>query len=130
MIGSALLQQNSLQIDYELLDVNKGKSIYSGSVFGELSEQRVLSHRIADVIYQNLTGIPGAFATRLLYIAAERDSMGKDSFSLTLSDSDGERPIVLLKSSEPIMSPSWAPSGDEVAYVSFESGKPPFIVRT
>lgn len=124
LIGSALLQQNSLQIDYQLLDVSKGKSIYSGSVSGELSEQRVLSHRIADVIYQNLTGIPGAFATRLLYIAAERDSMGKDSFSLTLSDSDGERPIVLLKSSEPIMSPSWAPSGDEVAYVSFESGKP------
>jgi len=124
LIGHASLEQSSLQIDYELLDVNKGKSIYSGSVFGDLSEQRVLSHRIADVIFKNLTGIPGAFATRLLYIAAERDSTGKDSFSLTLADSDGERPILLLQSSEPIMSPSWAPSGNEVAYVSFESGRP------
>ena len=86
LIGRALLDSGSLRIEYELLDVNRRESILSGSVFGELSEQRLLSHRIADDIYENLTGIPGAFATRLLYVAVERDSLGKDTFFLTLAE--------------------------------------------
>jgi TolB protein len=87
-------------------------------------EARMLAHRISDAVYEKLTGIPGAFATRLIYVSATRNPTGKDYYRLTLADADGARPIVLLESREPIMSPSWSPDGKQVAYVSFETGRP------
>lgn len=113
-----------LRVDYELFDVNRERSVLSGSQVDVTGEVRMLAHRISDAVYEHLTGIPGAFATRLLYVSVERNLRGKDYYRLTLSDADGARPIVLLESREPIMAPSWAPDGREIAYVSFETGRP------
>ncbi|MEM9254937.1 MAG: Tol-Pal system beta propeller repeat protein TolB [Pseudomonadota bacterium] len=112
-----------LRIDYELFDVQRQVRMQLGSETGAASEARMLAHRVSDAIYEKLTGIPGAFATRLLYVSVTRVPNGKDYFRLTLADSDGARPIVLLESREPIMSPTWAPDGRSVAYVSFETGR-------
>ena len=57
----------------------------------------MLAHRVADSVYETLTGIPGAFATRLLYVSVTRNPDGKDFYRLTLADADGRRPIVLLE---------------------------------
>jgi TolB protein len=84
----------------------------------------MLAHRVSDAVYQKLTGIPGAFATRLLYVSVTRVPNGRDYFRLTLADSDGARPIVLLESREPVLAPAWSPDGSEIAYVSFETSRP------
>jgi TolB protein len=84
----------------------------------------MLAHRVADAIYEKLTGVPGAFATKLLYISVARVPGGKDYSRLTMSDSDGARPVVLLETQEPLLTPSWAPDGKNIAYVSFETGRP------
>ncbi|MEK9542643.1 MAG: Tol-Pal system protein TolB, partial [Luminiphilus sp.] len=70
-------------------------------LIGPTAEARMLAHKIADKVYEKLTGIPGAFATRLLYVSVTRNPNGKDFYRLTLADSDGARPIVLLESREP-----------------------------
>ncbi|MFT4613888.1 MAG: TolB protein [Bacteroidia bacterium] len=113
-----------LRIEYELFDVVRQTRVYSSFETGPASEARMLSHRVADAVYEKLTGIPGAFATRLLYVAVTRVPGGKDYFRLTLADSDGARPIVLLESREPVLSPSWSTDGQHIAYVSFETGRP------
>ncbi len=113
-----------VRIDWQLFDSSREQEIEAGTVEGSALEIRMLAHRVADEVYQTLTGIPGAFATRLLYVSVTRNPTGKDFYRLTLADADGARPIVLLESREPIMAPSWAPSGDEVAYVSFETSRP------
>ena len=84
----------------------------------------MVGHRVADAVYEKLTGIRGAFATRLVYVSVSRNPNGKDFYRLILSDSDGQRPIVLLEGRDPIMAPSWSPDGNEVAYVSFETSRP------
>jgi len=83
------------------------------------AELRLVSHRIADFIYERLTGDKGVFATRIAYVtrAAQR-------FHLWVADSDGENAQSALSSPEPIISPAWAPHGGQLAYVSFESRKP------
>jgi len=93
-------------------------------VTGPVTELRMLSHRVSDAVYERLTGITGAFATRLLYVSVMRNPDAKDFYRLTLADSDGQRPIVLLEGRDPILSPTWSPDGQEVAYVSFETSRP------
>ena len=117
----------NISIDWELFDTVRQQQIAAGNVTGVAPELRMLAHRVADEIYEKLTGIPGAFATRLLYVSVTRNPGGKDFYRLTLADSDGARPIVLLESREPILAPSWSPDGDEVAYVSFETSRPRHI---
>jgi TolB protein len=85
---------------------------------------RDLAHAISDDVYQKLTGIPGAFATKIVYVAANNLGPGRFRYQLVKADADGARPVILLDSPEPILSPTWSPGGDEVAYVSFETGRP------
>jgi TolB protein len=113
-----------LRVDYELFDVLRQQKVATGYESGPARDARMLAHRVADAIYEKLTGVPGAFATKLLYISVARVPGGKDYSRLTMSDSDGARPVVLLETQEPLLTPSWAPDGKNIAYVSFETGRP------
>jgi len=115
---------DQMRIEYELFDVLRQAKVFSGVELGPANEARMLGHRVSDKIYQQLTGIRGAFATRLLYVAVTRVPGGKDYYRLTLADSDGARPIVLLESREPVLAPTWSPDGREISYVSFETSRP------
>ena len=117
-------QGTQLRVDFSLHDVERGVELFSGQVVSAESEARMAAHRVADAIYEKLTGIPGAFATRLIYVSVTRNPDGKDFYRLTVADADGRRPIVLLEGRDPILAPSWSPDGKEVAYVSFESSRP------
>jgi TolB protein len=74
---------------------------------------RLTAHKIADDIYQKLTGIPGIFSTRIAYV-----TKSGSEYRLEVADADGEGTQVALRSNEPIISPSWSPDGTKVAYVS------------
>ena len=113
-----------LRVEYELFDVLRQTQVFAGVATGPVSEARMVAPRVADQGYEKLTGIRGAFATRLLYVSVTRVANAKDYYRLTLSDSDGARPIVLLESREPVLAPAWSPDGKQIAYVSFETGRP------
>lgn len=113
-----------LRVEFALYDVERGIELFSSQVTGPEYEARMVAHRVADAIYEKLTGIQGAFATRLIYVSVTRNPEGKDFYRLTVADADGQRPIVLLEGRDPILAPSWSPDGKEVAYVSFESSRP------
>ncbi len=124
LIGRLNGQEGRLSVHYELYDVLRQTRILEGDISSTVGEARMLAHRVSDAVYEKLTGIPGAFATRVIYVSVTRNPTGKDYYRLTLADADGARPIVLLESREPIMSPSWSPDGQQVAYVSFETNRP------
>ncbi len=122
--GIARDARGGLRVDFELLDVHAQRVILSGSESGTLAEMRDMAHAVSDRVYEKLTNIKGAFATKLLYVSARHQRGGPSVFRLLMSDIDGARERVLLEQSEPIMTPSWAPNGKIISYVSFETSRP------
>lgn len=112
-------------VEYELFDVFQGKAIKQGDASG--NSLRTIAHYISDDIYQTLTGIKGAFSTRLAYVTMEKMPENKQRFRLYRADSDGYNDRIIVESPEPILSPTWAPNGRHLAYVSFEDGRKPAI---
>ena len=124
VVGSmAVLEDGRYELEFSLLNVTAQKTEFNHRVRGRANEMRDLAHLVSDKVYQEITGIPGAFSTRIAYVNANRVN-GKFIYRLNVSDADGAREKLMLESPEPIMSPSWAPNGKELAYVSFETGRP------
>ena len=108
----------------KLWDVVKGQEKGEFRDAVPAADLRQAAHRLADWVYQQLTGTPGAFATRIAYV-----TKAGPRYHLWVADSDGEGAQSALSSPEPIISPSWSPSGHQLAYVSFESRKPVIYVH-
>ncbi|MFZ0869398.1 MAG: Tol-Pal system beta propeller repeat protein TolB [Rhodanobacter sp.] len=110
-----------LKVDFELWDVNKQQSLLAQSFTAPAGDLRGVAHQIADLVYQKITGVRGAFWTRIAYITAV--GLGNNTtYSLIVADSDGFNPQVVARSKESLLSPAWSPDGKKIAYVSFESG--------
>jgi TolB protein len=114
-----------VEVRYHLLDV-AGQSLLHEMTYTVTPQQfRATAHRIADEIYEKLTGDRGVFSTRIAYVAREGSQ-----YSLVIADSDGENAVRAVRSPEPLLSPSWSPDGARIAYVSMENRKPVIYMQT
>lgn len=120
--------QDRVRLRFELFDVNRQERLIGEESTVAADQIRSLGHYVSDKVYQAITGIRGAFSTRLAYIT-QTEVLGKPVYQLHTSDFDGRNSQVRLKSSEPILSPDWSPDGNRLAYVSFEGGRPAVYVH-
>ena len=115
-------------ITYQLIDVHTQEALLSQITTVGLGDLRFGSHRVADAIYEKLTGVAGAFSTRIAYISAT--GLGNDqNYQLFVADADGFNPQAVVGSPEPLLSPNWSPDGQRLAYVSFEKGNSAIYVQ-
>src|SRR3954468_11244748 len=114
---------------FELYNVLTGQRLAGERVSATSNSMRAMAHRIADIIFKQLTGIPGAFSTRIAFISVE-GTYPSQKYKLIVSDYDGENQQVIATSTEPLMSPSWSPDGQSLAYVSFENKASAIFVQT
>lgn len=117
--GSATrLADGRFDVRFNLWDVVRGATLGGQSDVLAAGDLRLAAHRIADYVYEKLTGEKGVFSTRIAYVTKTGNR-----YTLRVADADGEAAQVALNSAEPVISPAWAPDGREIAYVSFESQK-------
>ena len=109
------------RVEYELYDIAKQERLLGLAVGGRARGMRDVAHQIADQIYEKILGVRGAFWTRVAYVTASGLGQGTQ-YALMVADSDGFNPQTVVKSREPLLSPSWSPDGRKLAYVSFERG--------
>ena len=119
-----------LEVQFRLLDmvrqdVAQVVQLAGYSLPTSSAQLRLTAHQIADIIFEKLTGNPGAFASRIAYIT-KRGS----THELQIADSDGFNAQTIFSSREPIISPAWSPDGTKLAYVAFDQKKPTVYVQT
>ncbi len=117
------------QVQFQLLDVLGARQLTGYSIASPGSDLRQTAHQISDIIYQSLTGERGAFDTHIAYVTVSTDKAGKRTYRLAVADADGHDEQTIFTSSQPILSPSWAPHGQRLAYVSFSSGRPAIYIQ-
>jgi TolB protein len=116
-------------VEFQLFDVLKERQIESLSRIVPAKELRTIAHTIADLIYEALTGEKGAFNTRIAYVVSVKTAAGRE-YRLEIADTDGYNAQTVLRSKQPIMSPSWSPDARHLAYVSFENHRPEVFVHS
>jgi len=129
LVGNIVPNGARLQVQFALFNVATEQQVLTGTVGGSTDQLRDMAHHIADQSFEKLTGVKGAFSTRMLYVTAERFGVNNTRYTLQRSDYDGARAVTLLQSREPILSPSFASDGKRIAYVSFEQKRPRIFVQ-
>jgi TolB protein len=121
VVGRVIPVENAqLAVDFDLVNSLTGTRLAAQRFVGAPSALRNAAHRVSDVIYQKILGVRGAFATRIAYVAVD-GSPPAQRYQLIVADADGVNQHLVLESRFPLMSPSWSPDGQWLAYVSFET---------
>lgn len=123
-VGRVSVNGGQLSVEFNLMDAAQKKRLTGGTLTVPASDSRAAAHRIADMIYEAITGERGVFSTQIAYVLRT----GR-TYQLQVADADGAGAQTLLRSAEPIISPAWSPDGGKLAYVSFETRKPVVYVH-
>jgi TolB protein len=113
------------EVRFRLLDVVKQTQLAGFSYNISPAQWRATAHQIADIVYEKLTGTPGAFSSRIAYVQKQGTR-----YELKVADADGQNPRTVVRSKEPLISPMFSPDGDRLVYVSFEDKKPVVYVQS
>ena len=119
----------SVQLSFQLINIASGEVELEDKYMFETSQSRDVAHKVSDEIYEEITGIRGAFSTKIAYVLVKDAGSNNAMYSVEIADSDGERSKTIFQSSEPILSVNWSPDARSVAYVSFETGRPLIVLH-
>jgi len=122
--------KGGVAVRFFLLDVYRGQQVLGFDMPAVTPDQlRVVSHQIADLIYEKLTGTKGYFNTQIAYVTAAGYGLAR-RFELIVADADGFNPRTIAASRETLMSPTWSPDGKKLAYVGYEKGRSAIFIHT
>jgi TolB protein len=126
VLGSVAARPDGrFEVRFKLFDTVKGADLSGVAYTLSRQQARTTAHRIADFVYEKLTGEKGVFSTRIAFVVKRGNR-----FELQVADADGAGEETALASFEPIISPAWSPDGRRLAYVSFENKKPVVYVHS
>jgi len=126
VVGSVASRPDGrFEVRFRLYDVVKQTNMGGIAYTMAKNQVRATAHRIADFVYEKLTGDKGVFSTRIAYVVKRGNR-----YELQIADADGAGEETALASFEPIISPAWSPDGRRLAYVSFENKKPVVYVHS
>ena len=129
--GKVFREGNAFQVEFVVTGLQgsqKGKVLAHYRGASANSSMRQAAHRVSDRIYELFTGTKGAFRTRIAYVLFKKGDA--HPYQLMTADYDGNNETAILKSTQPIMTPSWSPDGSRLAYVSFENREPCIFVQS
>ena len=125
IVGKVEKNDAQVKVTWDLVDIFKQKLVTTMEYVGNPNQERLISHRISNLVYEKVTGTPGVFHTKIGYVKKFNDK----KYTLNISDLDGFNAKAVVTSTQPIISTRWSPDGKKIAYVSFEKKKPVIFVQ-
>jgi TolB protein len=126
LIGKAVLKSRGyIAVSFHLIDTALKTELVAKAVSGKNSEIRGIAHRIADIIFEKLTGSTGIFNSRITYV-----NRHGENYQLIVADSDGRNEQVIFNSNSIIMSPAWSPDGSHLAFVAYDNDQAVVYVQS
>ena len=127
LVGGSLTPMNDQRLEarFRLFDAARQQALGGLALVTSPAQIRTAAHKVSDFVYEKLMGEPGVFSTRIAYVVKQGTR-----YELQIADADGQNPQAALISKEPIISPTWSPDGNAIAYVSFENKKPIVFVHS
>ena len=119
IVGSTQINTSGqVRIEFRLWDVFAEQQMAGWAFSTARSNWRQISHRIADKVYERLTGEIGYFDTRIAYIA-ESGPPKKRVKRLAIMDQDGANHRFLTDGNNLVLTPRFSPSYQELTYLSY-----------
>lgn len=117
VVGQVSMQGGKMVVAFKLYDVNTGQLVAGTSYTASPKVARRIAHKIADLIYQSITGYPGYFDTRVVYVdeSGPKDHRVK---KLAIMDQDGFGARTLTKGNEILLTPRFSPNSQEITYAA------------
>lgn len=128
LIGHVQQTTGGYSIFFQLLDVSKNEQIMDYKITSGVNEFRHAAHQISDLVYEKLTGNKAIFGTKVAFVSSSND-INNQRYQLQIADVDGYNVKTIVSSTEPIMSPTWSPDGNKIAYVSFDNYQSVIFVK-
>jgi TolB protein len=118
-----------LKVDFRLWDVYAGDQLLGLQFTSTPDNWRRVAHKIADAIYEKLTGQAGYFDTRVVF-AAESGPRGKRVRRLEIMDQDGANPSYLTDGAYQVFFPHFSANSQEVTYMALRpAGSAAYILN-
>ena len=112
-----------LEVEFRLWDVFAQQQL-AGIRYRTVPENwRQIAHRVADKVYQRITGEDGYFDTRVVYIS-ESGPPHRRVKRLAIMDQDGENHRYLTSGAHLVLTPRFSPTKQEITFLSYVRDRP------
>ena len=129
LVGSAILDgDGKLQVEFVLWDVVTERDLSSGTGSADPNALRQLSHKIADLVYEEFTGDSGYFDTQIVYVA-ESGQQARRIKRLAIMDQDGHNHKYLTSGLDLVLTPRFSPTTQEIAYLNYFNEEPNVYIQ-
>jgi len=87
------------RVEFQLFDLIRQKRLLGHVVPATIKDVRKVGHKISDLVFEKLTGIRGAFSTRIAYVSTINKNTANQKYVLQIADADGHNARTVFSSS-------------------------------
>jgi TolB protein len=112
-----------LEVEFRLWDVFAGVQMRGLRFVTSADNWRRVAHKVADAVYERITGETGYFDTRIVYVA-ESGPATERTKRLAIMDQDGANHEFLTDGADLVLTPRFHPNAQSIAFMTYRGRQP------
>jgi TolB protein len=100
-----------IKVNISVFDVFSSTRILNKNFIAKENILRLISHKISNAVYENITGLTGVFDTKIAFVVEDANRK-----FIYIMDWDGERVRRVTDGDNIVLRPHWSPDGLKLAY--------------
>jgi TolB protein len=119
---------STLEVEFRLWDVFAGVQLRGLRLQTTVEQWRRVAHKIADAVYERITGESGYFDTRIVYVSESGPATDRVK-RIAIMDQDGANHEFLTNGGDLVLTPRFDPEVESIAYMAYRGPVPQVYVR-